>query len=317
MATALVHDPEVLLLDEPFNGMDPRQRLQLMDLMTELGRQGRVVLFSSHILEEVEQIAGGIEVMVAGRHAASGDFREIRRLMTERPHQYTIRSSDDRALAAALIADGSTSGVELRAGELHVQADGLRAVRPAAAGLRPGPRRTAVRGVAGRRVAGEGLLLPGDPMNAHRRPAHLAQPARPAPGPPAHGPAGDPAAAGRHRAAGRTARTPQAAVNLLGAFALGFLVPLVCLIAGHGLDRARRSTTARSSTCSPSRSAGRRSCTPSSWSRSSWRRCSAPYQRFWPGFVMAGGDDRVASATPSGCWSRESPTARSSCCWPC
>jgi ABC-2 type transport system ATP-binding protein len=122
MATALVHDPAVLLLDEPFNGMDPRQRMQLMDLLHELGRQGRVVLFSSHILEEVEQIAGSIEVMVAGRHAASGDFREIRRLMTERPHQYTIRSSDDRALAAALIADGSTSGVELQAGALHVQA---------------------------------------------------------------------------------------------------------------------------------------------------------------------------------------------------
>ncbi len=122
MATALVHNPDVLLLDEPFNGMDPRQRLQLMDLLHELGRQGRVVLFSSHILEEVEQIAGGIEVMVAGRHAASGDFREIRRLMTERPHQYTIRSSDDRALAAALIADGSTTGVELRDGALSVQA---------------------------------------------------------------------------------------------------------------------------------------------------------------------------------------------------
>ncbi len=122
MASALVHDPAVLLLDEPFNGMDPRQRLQLMDLMRELGRQGRVVLFSSHILEEVEQIAGSIQVMVAGRHAASGDFREIRRLMTERPHQYTIRSSDDRALAAALISDGSTSGVELRADQLHVQA---------------------------------------------------------------------------------------------------------------------------------------------------------------------------------------------------
>ena len=45
------------------------------------------MLFSSHILEEVEQIAGTIEVMVAGRHAASGDFREIRRLMTDRPHQ--------------------------------------------------------------------------------------------------------------------------------------------------------------------------------------------------------------------------------------
>ena len=113
MATALVHDPPVLLLDEPFNGMDPRQRLLLMALLQTMGDEGRTVLFSSHILEEVEQIAGGIEVMVAGRHAASGGFREIRRLMTERPHQYTIRSDNDRALAAAIIAEPSASGVQL------------------------------------------------------------------------------------------------------------------------------------------------------------------------------------------------------------
>ncbi len=113
MASALVHDPAVLLLDEPFNGMDPRQRLHLMDLLTRLGVEGRTVLFSSHILEEVEEIAGTIEVMVAGRHAASGDFREIRRLMTERPHMFTVSSSDDRALAAAVIADGSASAVDL------------------------------------------------------------------------------------------------------------------------------------------------------------------------------------------------------------
>jgi ABC-2 type transport system ATP-binding protein len=113
MATALVHDPPVLLLDEPFNGMDPRQRLQLMDLLQTMGDSGRTVLFSSHILEEVERIAGNIQVMVAGRHAASGGFREIRQLMTERPHQYTIRSDDDRALAAAIIADPSASSVEL------------------------------------------------------------------------------------------------------------------------------------------------------------------------------------------------------------
>ena len=113
IATALVHDPQVLLLDEPFNGMDPRQRLQLMDLLHAMGDEGRTILFSSHILEEVEQIAGNIQVMVAGRHAASGDFRDIRRLMTERPHQYWIRSDNDRALAAAIIAEQSASGVEL------------------------------------------------------------------------------------------------------------------------------------------------------------------------------------------------------------
>ncbi|GHH60361.1 ABC transporter ATP-binding protein [Kitasatospora indigofera] len=124
MASALVHEPAVLLLDEPFNGMDPRQRLQLMELLRRFGADGRTVLFSSHILEEVEQLARHIEVVVAGRHAASGDFRRIRRLMTDRPHRYLVRSSDDRRLAAALIADGSTAGIELDRQEkaLRVQA---------------------------------------------------------------------------------------------------------------------------------------------------------------------------------------------------
>ncbi|MFC8914376.1 ABC transporter ATP-binding protein [Streptomyces sp. NPDC057116] len=124
MASALVHEPSVLLLDEPFNGMDPRQRMQLMDLLRRMGREGRTVLFSSHILEEVEQLASHIEVIVAGRHAASGDFRRIRRLMTDRPHRYLVRSSDDRALAAALIADPSTAGIEVDVteGALRIQA---------------------------------------------------------------------------------------------------------------------------------------------------------------------------------------------------
>ncbi|MGW1839194.1 ABC transporter ATP-binding protein [Streptomyces sp. NPDC002067] len=124
MASALVHDPSVLLLDEPFNGMDPRQRMHLMELLRRMGDEGRTVLFSSHILEEVEQLATHIEVVVAGRHAASGDFRKIRRLMTDRPHRYLVRSDDDRALAAALIADPSTAGiqVDLAEGALHIQA---------------------------------------------------------------------------------------------------------------------------------------------------------------------------------------------------
>ncbi|GGU76234.1 ABC transporter ATP-binding protein [Streptomyces litmocidini] len=124
MASALVHEPSVLLLDEPFNGMDPRQRMQLMDLLRRMGADGRTVLFSSHILEEVEQLASHIEVIVAGRHAASGDFRKIRRLMTDRPHRYLVRSSDDRELAAALIADPSTAGIEVDAveGGLRIQA---------------------------------------------------------------------------------------------------------------------------------------------------------------------------------------------------
>jgi ABC-2 type transport system ATP-binding protein len=115
VAAALVHDPGVLLLDEPFNGMDPRQRLHMMALLHEMGAQGRTVLFSSHILEEVEQLSGTVQVIVAGRLAASGDYRTIRRLMTNRPHVFTIRSSDDRRLAVALIAEPSVAGVEIDA----------------------------------------------------------------------------------------------------------------------------------------------------------------------------------------------------------
>ena len=114
IASALVHDPQVLLLDEPFNGVDPRQRVQLMSLLQRMGAEGRTVLFSSHILEEVEQVARHIEVMVSGRHAASGDFGAIRRLMTDRPDRFVVVSSDDRALAAALMIEPSVQGVAMR-----------------------------------------------------------------------------------------------------------------------------------------------------------------------------------------------------------
>jgi ABC-2 type transport system ATP-binding protein len=122
VAAALVHDPQVLLLDEPFNGMDPRQRLHMMGLLHSLGDAGRTILFSSHILEEVEQVSGTVQVMVAGRLAASGDFRTIRRLMTHRPHVFTVRSTDDRALAVALMAEPSVTGVELDRTGLTVKA---------------------------------------------------------------------------------------------------------------------------------------------------------------------------------------------------
>jgi ABC-2 type transport system ATP-binding protein len=122
VAAALVHDPEVLLLDEPFNGMDPRQRLHMMDLLTRLGAEGRTILLSSHILEEVERLAGTIQVIVSGRLAASGDFRAIRRLMTSRPHVFLVRTSDDRLLGSALIGSPAVTGVELTGGGLQVRA---------------------------------------------------------------------------------------------------------------------------------------------------------------------------------------------------
>jgi ABC-2 type transport system ATP-binding protein len=94
-----------------------------MELLRTMGSEGRTVLFSSHILEEVEQVARQIEVVVAGRHAASGDFGAIRRLMTDRPNRFVLRTSDDRQIAAALLAQPSVRGARLRAeGGVEVEA---------------------------------------------------------------------------------------------------------------------------------------------------------------------------------------------------
>ena len=118
VAAAMVHDPEVLLLDEPFNGMDPRQRLHMMDLLRAKADAGTTIVFSSHILEEVERLAENVLVIVSGRLAASGDFRAIRKLMTDRPHTFTLRSSDNRALAAALATELSVNGLDMDSGDI-------------------------------------------------------------------------------------------------------------------------------------------------------------------------------------------------------
>jgi ABC-2 type transport system ATP-binding protein len=136
IAGALVGDPQILLLDEPFNGMDPRQRMQMTALLRELAESGRTVLFSSHILEELEALATGVLVLVAGRLAASGRPREIRRLMTHRPHAFRLRTSDNRRIAAALIGERSVVGVQLEGDGVVVQASDrgafARAVAPLA-----------------------------------------------------------------------------------------------------------------------------------------------------------------------------------------
>jgi ABC-2 type transport system ATP-binding protein len=103
--------------------MDPRQRLHMMELLRRMGDEGRTIVFSSHILEEVGRLAEQVLVIVAGRLAASGDFREIRRLMTDRPHTFTVRSSDDRRLASALVAQPTIAGVALDDGVLTVRSN--------------------------------------------------------------------------------------------------------------------------------------------------------------------------------------------------
>jgi ABC-2 type transport system ATP-binding protein len=102
-AATLVHDPEVLLLDEPLNGTDPRQRLEFHDLVLRLSSEGRTVVISSHILEEVEALAGRILLMVGGKLAASGDYRAIRAKLDERPYSLRVVAAAPREMAAALM----------------------------------------------------------------------------------------------------------------------------------------------------------------------------------------------------------------------
>jgi ABC-2 type transport system ATP-binding protein len=104
LAVALVNDPELLVLDEPLSGTDPRQRLEFEQLMLEQAAEGRTILISSHVLDEVETLADNILLMVAGKLAASGDFHAIRAKLDEQPYNVRVVSSNARAMASALIS---------------------------------------------------------------------------------------------------------------------------------------------------------------------------------------------------------------------
>ena len=120
LAATIVHDPEVLVLDEPLNGADPRQRLHFGELVQEYAAAGRTVLISSHILEEVESLAGQILLMVSGKLAAAGDYRTIREKLDERPFKVRVAASKEREMAAALLSSGLVTSVSLEDGAIDV-----------------------------------------------------------------------------------------------------------------------------------------------------------------------------------------------------
>ena len=117
LAATLVHDPEVLILDEPLNGADPRQRVHFTRLLQQLAADGRTIVVSSHILEEVEQVADTVLLVVDGKLAASGGFRAIRAALDQRPYHVRIVCDAPRRLAAAVVTLDSVDAV-------HVDPDG-------------------------------------------------------------------------------------------------------------------------------------------------------------------------------------------------
>lgn len=113
LAATLVHDPEVLILDEPLNGADPRQRLHFKRLLQQLAHEGRTIILSSHILEEVEELADTVLLIVNGKLAASGGFRAIRAALNQRPYHVRVVSDSPRALAAAVVTLPSVDAVNI------------------------------------------------------------------------------------------------------------------------------------------------------------------------------------------------------------
>jgi len=111
LAQALAHDPEILFMDEPLNGMDPIGRQETIDLVVQLGKEGHTVLVSSHILHEVEQMTSHILLLHQGRVLAQGDVHEIRDLIEDRARSVRLRCRTPHHLAARLMETGRVSGM--------------------------------------------------------------------------------------------------------------------------------------------------------------------------------------------------------------
>jgi ABC-2 type transport system ATP-binding protein len=100
LAQAICHDPRVLILDEPLNGLDPMGRAEMIDLFKELAGDGRHVIVSSHILHEVDLISDGVIMIHGGSVVAEGSIRDVRGEITAQPLQVLVRCDRPHAIAA-------------------------------------------------------------------------------------------------------------------------------------------------------------------------------------------------------------------------
>ena len=130
LAQALVHDPEVLILDEPLTGMDPLQRRKTIRAIKDWARQGKHVIVSSHILHEVEAMTSNILLINNGRIVAEGNVHQIRDLIDTHPHTVHVRAADPRALAAPPARRRRGDEPDVRAGRARRRDAAARRVLP-------------------------------------------------------------------------------------------------------------------------------------------------------------------------------------------
>ena len=118
LAAAIVHHPSLLILDEPLNGLDPRQRQRMIEIFHELGTGDRCVIVTSHVLEEVERFGSRIILIAEGRLAAEGEYSEIRSLMEDRPLRIRVGTNRPRQLASALVGSESVRSLTVEGSDL-------------------------------------------------------------------------------------------------------------------------------------------------------------------------------------------------------
>ena len=121
LAQAIVHDPELLILDEPLSGMDPLMRRRTIRLIKEWARTGKSIIVSSHILHEIEAMTSNILLINNGRIIAEGNVHQIRDLIDEHPHTVFIRGHDTRALARAFLAGDDVISMRFEEGAVIVE----------------------------------------------------------------------------------------------------------------------------------------------------------------------------------------------------
>jgi ABC-2 type transport system ATP-binding protein len=121
MAQALVHDPELLILDEPLSGMDPIARRKAIRMIKDWGRAGKSVIVSSHILHEIESMTANILLINQGRILAEGNVHQIRDLIDEHPHTVHIKADETRALAREFLGHDDVLSLKFEEGAVIVQ----------------------------------------------------------------------------------------------------------------------------------------------------------------------------------------------------
>jgi ABC-2 type transport system ATP-binding protein len=122
LAQALVHDPELLVLDEPMSGIDPIGRLEFVELFRRLAQQGKCIIVSSHELEELEKLTDYIAIMARGRIAAIGTIGEIRELLDDHPLSIRVDCDEPREVAKAVLGMTDVEGIEMDGDGLTVRA---------------------------------------------------------------------------------------------------------------------------------------------------------------------------------------------------